>query len=287
MECPFMMTLPCSTWIVLGIASICCLQPSAAEHSELFIEVKGHGPALVLIHGGQMDRRMWDDHFDSLAEKYRVIRYDIRGFGLSKAPSRAYSHVDDLDFVLRQSNVKNPILIGLSLGAAISIDYALVHPENVRGLVLVCPGLGGFPFQDRANDLRAVVDAARDDEIARATQLWLENPYMSVAMEQARLRPRLEQLARENVRAWINNPLLLRKLNPSSAERLKEIKRPTFIIGGERDVSDIQKIIEKLSSEIAGAKKVIIPGAGHIVPMETPKVFREHLLSFLAELHPK
>jgi pimeloyl-ACP methyl ester carboxylesterase len=216
-----------------------------------------------------------------------VIRYDIRGFGKSDVPVKAYSETGDLHGLLQHLRVKRATLIGLSLGAAIAMDFALVHPEMVDSLVLVCPGLGGFPFQDKANDLRAVVEAARDESYEKAAELWLKNPYMSVAMENPALRDKLGQLARENAHCWLNNPMLIRRLKPPAAERLREIHAPTLVIGGERDVSDIHQIVARLAAEIPGAQKEVLPGAGHLVPMERPEDFNRLTLGFLAQRHPK
>ncbi|GCE21701.1 hypothetical protein KDK_55010 [Dictyobacter kobayashii] len=64
--------------------------------TRIYYEMLGQGHALVLLHGGYMDRRMWDDQFSLLAERYQVIRYDIRGFGKSTLPQRPYADRDDL-----------------------------------------------------------------------------------------------------------------------------------------------------------------------------------------------
>src|SRR5262245_53570050 len=130
----------------------------SGKFNGLYYEIKGRGAPVVFVHGGQMDRRMWDDQFDVFAKKNRVIRYDIRGFGKSDTPTKAYSDASDLHALLQHLRVKKATLIGLSLGAAVAVDFALLHGEIVDALVLVCPGLGGFPFQDKANDLRAVVE---------------------------------------------------------------------------------------------------------------------------------
>jgi pimeloyl-ACP methyl ester carboxylesterase len=131
--------------------------------------------------------------------------------------------------------------------------------------------------------LRAVVEAARDESYEKAAELWLQNPYMSVAMEQPALRDKLRQVARENAHCWLNNPLLLRRSKPPAAERLREIHVPTLVVGGERDVSDIQQIVAKLTAEVSGAEKQILPGAGHLVPMEKPEQFNRLALDFLAK----
>ena len=84
---------------------------------------------------------------------------------------------------------------------------------------------------------------------------------------------------------WLNNPLLNRRMNPPAAERLREIHSRTLVIGGERDVSDIQRIVAKMASEIPGAEKQIVLGAGHLVPMEKPDEFNRLVTEFLAKVY--
>lgn len=259
----------------------------SAKFDNLYFESRGEGNAVVLLHGGQMDRRMWDAQFELFAARYRTIRYDIRGFGRSDPPTTPYSDADDLYALLQHLKVKNAALVGLSLGAAVALDLALAHPDTADALILVCPGLGGFPFKDKANDLRAVVEAARDESPQKAAELWLQNPYMSVAMENPALREKLHLLAVDNGNSWLKNPLLLRRSKPPAAERLRDIRAPTLVIGGERDVSDIHQIVAKLAAEIPGAKQQIVGGAGHLVPMEKPEEFNRLVLDFLAKHHSK
>lgn len=243
--------------------------------------MKGEGPPVVLIHGGQMDRRVWDFQFHVLAQQNRVIRYDIRGFGKSEVPIRPYSHAEDLKALLKHLSERKASVIGLSLGAAIATDFAILYPDSVEALVLVCPGLGGFKFDDKANDFRLILDAARDEDPGRVAELWLENPYMSVAMEIPQIRASLRELSRDNAHGWLTNPLLQRRLNPPAAERLGRIRARTLVIGGGRDVSDVKEIVAKLRSEISGAEEQTFKDCGHIVPMEAPQKFNKLVLEFL------
>jgi pimeloyl-ACP methyl ester carboxylesterase len=154
----------------------------------------------------------------------------------------------------------------------------------VDALVLVCPGLGGFRFEDKANKFDAIIESAQDGNYERATELWLANPYMSLAMENPVLREKLRLLARDNLRAWLKiNPLLIRRSRPPVVERLREIRAPTLVVGGERDVSDIHKIVAKLVAEIPGARKEMLPDAGHLVPMEKPEEFNRLVLEFIQQ----
>src|SRR6516164_9757541 len=98
----------------------------------LYFETAGQGPAVVLIHGGNLDRRMWDDQFQEFAKHFQVIRYDVRTYGLSDLPSKPFSDVEDLASLLRFLHIQKAHLVGLSLGGRIIIDFALEHPEMVE-----------------------------------------------------------------------------------------------------------------------------------------------------------
>jgi pimeloyl-ACP methyl ester carboxylesterase len=106
----------------------------------LYYETAGKGPAVVLIHGGNLDRRMWDDQFQTFARHFQVIRYDVRTYGLSDMPTKPYSDVQDLASLLQHLHIKKAHLVGLSLGGRIIIDFALEHPEMVASLVPIGPG---------------------------------------------------------------------------------------------------------------------------------------------------
>jgi 3-oxoadipate enol-lactonase len=285
--------------IVIG-AMACPLARSSAEPPEfaghgfapvdgtrLYYERKGNGPAVVLIHGGQMDSRMWDDQFDVLAAKYTAIRYDVRGYGGSGGGDRPYSDADDLAALLDYLQVKRAHLVGLSLGGRVATDAAVAHPERVSSLVLAGPGLAGFdaPNADEVESrMWALIRAARDDGPERAADLWLKDPFMVPAMEQSRLAPRLRRMARENAHCWLKNPVLQRSPTPPAATRLGDIKVPTLLILGSRDVPQIRATVEALEKGIGGSQKVVIKDAGHIVNMERPEAFNEALLTFLGKL---
>src|SRR5215510_14412598 len=68
--------------------------------TKLYYEVKGKGPAVVLIHGGLVDSRLWDDQMVPLSKHYRVVRYDLRAFGKSASTTEPFSHIEDLRALL-------------------------------------------------------------------------------------------------------------------------------------------------------------------------------------------
>jgi pimeloyl-ACP methyl ester carboxylesterase len=250
----------------------------------IYYETCGAGDAVVLIHGGNLDCRMWDDQFQLFGRSYRVIRYDVRGFGKSEAPTRPYSDVKDLHSLLVGLKAKKAHLVGLSLGGRIAIDFTLEHPEMVQSLVAAGPGLGGFEWPAQSNK-RAwdLVKLARDQGPEKAVEGWLKDPYMLPAMENPALAKRIRQLSLDNAPSWLANPMLGRQLDPPAASRLGEIRVPTLLVVGDRDVPEIQAIVKLLEKGIPHAKKVVIARAGHMVNMEKPEGFNRAVLGFLSQ----
>ncbi len=252
------------------------------ENGVLYYETIGHGPPLVFIHGGQMDRRMWDPQMDAFRQTFQIIRYDVRGYGKSSLPEKPYANVDDLFTLLNHLKIKKAALVGLSLGGVIAIDFTLVHPEMVDRLILSGPGLGGY--QESADvDARiwAMIISARDSGTESAARLWMKDPYMIPAMENALCRDKIRQIVSDNAHCWLNNPIVERGIKPPAIQRLHDIKAPTLLIVGERDVPDISAIADTLEKSIPGLKRVALKGAGHIANMENPDDFNSAVGEFL------
>ena len=110
----------------------------------LAYEVEGEGHPLTLIHAGLAHLRMWDEQVPAFAERYRVIRYDTRGFGRTTTDDVEFSNRDDLRALLDHLGVERTHLLGLSRGAQIALDFTLESPERVSSLVWVAGGVGGF-----------------------------------------------------------------------------------------------------------------------------------------------
>ncbi len=257
---------------------------AAVNGARIAYEISGRGPVVVLVHGGGFDRRLWDDQLQALADGYRVLRYDVRGAGRSTAPDTLpFGHHEDLAALLRHLRIERATVVGQSLGARIAVDLALAHPSLVRGLVLVGPGLGGWPwavsdFGPWLEDFRADL-LARDT--ARTVAAWLARGYMAAGSERPEIRARIERLATDNVGLWFD-PSQDTELAPAALGRLEEVRAPTLVVVGTRDLPVIARIADTLAARVRGARLVRIEGAGHAPNLERPAEFNRLLLEFLA-----
>jgi 3-oxoadipate enol-lactonase len=252
--------------------------------TQLYYETAGIGSALVLIHGHTLDARMWDDQFETFASQYRVIRYDMRGYGRSALPSGApFSPADDLKALLAHLGIAHAHVLGLSRGGVVAIDFALMYPHMTDTLIVADTALREFPWQAFGVFTEAVKSAAADDGIEAARQCWQQGALFAPALEQPQVAVRLALMVGEySGWHWLNQEPV-RVLQPPPTEQLGTIDMPTLVIVGERDLPEFQAIAELLHQRVPHATKVVIPGVGHMSNMEAPAQFNALVLEFLAE----
>jgi pimeloyl-ACP methyl ester carboxylesterase len=276
----------------IALAQTSADEPAAAVHAGyaevheplLYYEEKGNGPPLVLIHGGLLGRRMWDEQFEAFSKNYRVIRYDVRGFGKSATPTRPFSHVQDLHDLLRFLKIEEAHIVGLSLGSMIAVDFALTYPEMTSALVLAGPAVNGFAWNPAdEKQARKAIRFAVNGENEPAIDALMKDPYLASAAQRPDLAPKMRAMATDNLQSMLTSSILERPMRPSAIKRLKEIHVPTLVIIGTRDVADSQKNADLLKTQVPGCQRVDIEGSGHLVNLEKPKEFDAAVLAFLAE----
>jgi 3-oxoadipate enol-lactonase len=188
----------------------------------------GDGPTVVLLHPGVGDSRVWDPIWPVLTRSRRVIRYDVRGFGRSLQATEPYTLLSDLRAVLDYFDVGPAHLVGCSMGGATAIDLALADPGSVVTMVLLCPGVSGYPWPDEPDLDAEIRDLLAADDEDRLLSLGLRE--WAAAGSQA---PVVEQM-RSAVRAWSNEATFQRPDEPDF-ERLHELLVPTVVMVGDRD----------------------------------------------------
>ncbi len=239
-----------------------------------------------MIHGGLLDRRMWDDQFAVFAEELRVIRYDARGHGLSKAPGGTFSHHEDLRRLLDALRIDKAAILGLSMGGYIAIDFALAYPDRVSALILAAPGLTGYKFDSEIlkKNNEALNRAARDNDLKMLVEYfqrsWTDGPARTPDQVDPAVREKVRQMSSGTLQNW-NKESRETRLEPAAIGRLAEIRAPTLAVVGDLDMPDILEIVNLIEKNVKGARKVIIKGVAHMVNMERPAEFNRAVLDFL------
>jgi len=249
----------------------------------LFYEEQGSGPPVVLIHGGMLDHRMWDPQVEALSRRHRVIRYDVAAHGRSPVPDSPWKNFEHLGLLLQALNVQRADLVGLSLGGRIAVDFAIAYPERVRSLILLDPGLPGFPFTMRdcgassAERYRAkqAGDAAKVADLFLRS--WLAGPHRTPAQVAPAVWAQALEMAVPNALGMAEGA----ELEPPAVGRLGEIRAPVLLIEGELDCEDIHLITALIERRVPGARRAVLPGVAHMPNLERPAEVNRLLLDFL------
>lgn len=265
------------------------------DGARLSYAIAGSGPAVVLVHAGICDMRMWDPQVEPLlAAGRRVVRYDLRGYGSSTLPPGRFSHVGDLRGLLDVLEIQSAAVVGVSVGGRISLELALVHPELVEALVLVGPGLREWEWSDAVRrfgeEEEALVDRGEVDAAVELNlRMWVDGPERAPSEVDPEVRERVRQMQRRafeiDLAAFEQEPHPGPEdpLEPPASARLAEVSAPTLVLVGEKDQPDILRIADVLTDGIPGARKVEIPDTAHVPSMEKPDEFNRLLLEFLNE----
>lgn len=242
----------------------------------IYYEVHGSGPPLILTHGYSSTSAMWQGQIEALSRHYKLVLWDMRGHGRSDYPEdpAAYSEaltVADIAALLDVVGAGKAIVGGLSLGGYMSLAFYRSHPERVRALLIIDTG-PGFK-KDEARDAwnrRAHETADRFDREGLAVLKSLSAERASVTHRDA---SGLARAARG----------MLTQRDAGVMKTLPTIKVPSLVVVGADDTPFLTAS-DYMAAKIPGAEKVVIPAAGHAANIDQPKAFNEEVLAFLDRL---
>ena len=244
-------------------------------------DVQGSGPAVVLITGANLDRRMWTAEAEWLKSRFTVVRYDLRAHGQSDVPRTPFSHVDDLFELLDELHLERVALVGLSAGSTIALDGALQAPDRITRLVLVAPAISGFSPKERPAFFTPLVAALQARDYGNATQVMLASPLFQVPDASRAL---VRSMVTENDRLWsVPRELMTGPARPA-ADRLEEVRAPTPVLVGERDLAAQREQAEVLRRRVASARLVVVDGGGHMLNLTSAVAFRGAVSEFLTRI---
>jgi len=255
--------------------------------AHIYYESAGTGSeTVVFCHAGVADTRMWDGQIKAFSQRYRVIRYDLRGFGQTTAPPMKFTHHDDLRALLDALGVGKAAMIGCSNGGRVAMNFTLANPDRVTKLVMVCSAPGGFEpenFQPAALDI-ASYEAEQAGDLEKAArigaQLWLagaERPADQV--DPAKLQLVYEMCLNDLKKsaAGVGDE---QSMSPPGAKRLGEIHVPVLVIVGDYDEPMASLAAPFMQQGIADVRRVNMP-TGHLPSLERPDDFNRIVLAFL------
>jgi 3-oxoadipate enol-lactonase len=234
----------------------------------------GDGPPLVLLHPGVGDSRIWAPVLPALTASYRVIRYDARGFGRSPAPAVKFSLLADLTSVLGYYGLDRAAIVGCSQGGGSALGLALEEPARVSALVLLCPGIPGFPWPEEPDELEyeQALEAQDVDALAGLMQrVWGRGGPDPAVMEQLRSAARAEISSGD-----------LQQEDPPVYCRLGAISVPTSLLVGDADYPPLIQANREAAARIPGCELTVVPGMDHLPPLREPGVVLRTIASTLA-----
>ena len=250
-------------------------------------DVAGSGPALLLVHAGIADRRMWDDQGGrSPAPAGRSSGPTCPGSTRRHGPGRRWPCGRPCA-TCSTLEVEQAVVAGASLGGRAAIDLALAAPERVRALVLVGSGLAGQRFTEPAlfelwDRSEGALERGDHEEAARVE---IDTWVVGMDRDREAVDPGVRRRVREMLlAAYAHGEADLEEPDPPAATRLGEVAVPTLVVVGEHDRPDIHAMAAALAGGIAGAEQVVLPGTGRLPNMEQPAAFNRVVLEFLGRL---
>lgn len=259
--------------------------------TDLTVDERGEGPAVVLIHAGIADRTMWDRELAEWSSSYRVIRYDVRGYGESPDASADYRDHEDLLAVLDDREVEQAAVVGASNGGRIALDLAVTFPARLSALVLIGAGTPGMAWSEELQALwdaqeTAIEEGHYGQAVDLDLRLWLAGVARSLADVDAEVVRRVAgwchaNLQREIAAAGGGSP---QRIEPLAKDRLGDIAVPTLAVVGAHDQPLMHHVADLVAEGAPEGRKVVIEGAAHLPSLERPAAFDDVVLDFLDDV---
>lgn len=253
-----------------------------ADAPSLFYRDEGIAQPIMLIHGVGANSSSWDEIAPSLAQRFRVLRLDLRGQGRSgriEGDCTLDDFIRDVLDVMNAAGVAKAHVVGFSLGGLIAQGIALSHPDRVDRLALIS-AVAGRTEEERAK-VRARLEILRIEGIeaimAAAQERWFTPAFVQAHPE--KVRDRMEQLKRNDPKSYKAAYTVFSMSD--LGDRLRHIRHRTLIVTGERDVGSNTRMAQYMHEQISGSELHILPGLRHSVLVEAPQQVGSLLTRFL------
>ena len=255
---------------------------------QLHVESSGEGQALLFIHAGVADSRMWAGQMEEFSSTHRVISFDQRGYGHSPWEPGPFSVRQDALTVLDEAGVRSAVLVGCSMGGGTALQLAISHPEYVDGLVLVGAFPGGWVPEDgwEENPLEEEAEAASaegnfDRVVEIDLQMWLVGYGRTADAVPETLKELFIEMDRVPVPTAAERWEHLEPFGKQINDHLDAIDIPTLVIVGEHDEKLLIDAAHYLAGRLSDQPAAIVSNAAHLPSLEQPEAFNQLLRDFL------
>jgi 3-oxoadipate enol-lactonase len=247
------------------------------DGAHIAYRIDGEGPDFVLVHAGIADMRMWDPLVALLARRFRIVRYDMRGFGETTYPDAPFSNSDDLAALMSAVKVERCVLAGASFGGLVALEFAATHPQLVERLVVIDPPLPGWDWSEDMRSFFAAEEAAFEaGRVEEAVRLNVERFVRSASADVQKLVADMQERA---FRLQLELEPEAVELDPPVSERLGDIAMPADVVCGDLDVKDFVAIAHTLAEQLPSATLHCVARAGHLPALERPEAVAELIVS--------
>lgn len=230
--------------------------------------------ALLLLHGAGGNQGVFDGVFDSIGDRHGTVAFDQPGHGRSGSLD-SLGNIKAMSKFTRELvgalGLEKPVLVGHSMGGAIAMHYALSHPDDLKALVISASAT-------RFAGIDATIDATRLVAEGKARRQFVREMYAPDAKPEIMRRGFMEDI-KTDPRAQLGDFIACREWGGDHS--VESIAVPTLVLRGEHEYEAIASECEELARRIPGAQLVVIPGAGHKLPIEQPEALAEAVAAFL------
>jgi pimeloyl-[acyl-carrier protein] methyl ester esterase len=246
---------------------------------------EGRGPAVLLVHGWTLDLEMWDPLVTALRDRFRLIRLDRRGHGLSGGRPAPERDSGDLAALCRHLGVTAVALLGMSQGVRAVLGFTCMAPEQVRALILDGPP----PLDSAADpevplDQYAVLVQTRGIEAFRRE--WARHALMQLHTPNPQARALLAAMLARYPGDDLRHPASRVELAAPRLE-LESLRLPALVLSGEYDLPGRQQAARQLAARLPDAELAMIPGAGHLPNLDNPDAYSKLCGKFLTRHCPR
>ncbi len=249
-------------------------------------ELSGSGPTLVLIHGFTDNLKMWYHQVPEFSRGYRVLTYDVRGFGRTEPSPGPYSmalFAEDLYQLLSALNLLPAHVLGYSMGGRIALEFCLRHPESTLSLIMANSVVGAPMTKEREERTRMLMELIQTRDNNRIAEIMTTYSFSPDFKEKdPQTFERYKAVKLENDPAGYLPVMAAMGAAAQAAVDLESIKCPVLVLAGTVDQFMPLAVAEAMVRRFPRAVLRTFP-TGHITAIEDPAAFNRAVLEFLSE----